>query len=100
MLSVQCQNTETALMDEHWTYKYYSCACLLVTVGWKNTYDVYYSSYTKDVLNLMLEYLTMNSNLTFVWPEVVFLQQWYNELTQGKQDDFRKFVLICLLSAE
>ena len=44
----------------------------------------------------MLEYLTMNRNLTFVWPEGVFLQQWYEELTQKKRADFKKLVVMCL----
>jgi len=68
----------------------------LLTVGWKNTFTVYYSSYTKETLDLMLKYLTENRNLTFVWPEVVFLQQWYEELSQEKRDYFKKFVAICL----
>jgi len=57
---------------------------------------VYYSAYTKETLNLMLEYLTMNRNVTFVWPEVVFLQQWFQELTKEKRADFKKFVVMCL----
>jgi len=44
----------------------------------------------------MLEYLTMNRNVTFVWPEVVFLQQWFQELTKEKRADFKKFVVMCL----
>jgi len=74
------------------------CVCLLIT-GWKSTYGVYYSSYTKETLNLMLRYLTLNRNLTFVWPEVVFLKQWYEDLTQEKQDNFKKFVtlIVCIV---
>jgi len=69
----------------------------MLTVGWKSTYGVYYSSYTKHTLDLMLHHLTRDRNLTFVWPEVMFLQEWYEDLKQREKDDFKKFVaIICL----
>jgi len=66
-------------------------------VGWKSTFESYYASYTKQILDLMLKYLSLHRNLTFVWPEVVFLQKWYEDLTKEERDDFRKYVATACL---
>jgi len=43
------------------------------------------------MLDLAVEHLTSNSNLTFVWAEVLFIERWFNLLTKEKKEEFQKW---------
>lgn len=49
--------------------------------GWLKTFDEYYDQMTKSILNNMLNQLTDNPDMTFIWAEISYFSRWYEDLT-------------------
>jgi Glycosyl hydrolases family 38 N-terminal domain len=66
---------------------------VLVCLGWLSSFETYFQSWTKPTLDLVLQHLTSNPKLTFVWAEVIFLQRWYSDLAREKQEAFQRLAV-------
>lgn len=53
--------------------------------GWLETFDEYYLGQTQDILNNMLEQLTINQNMTMIWAEISYFSRWYEQLSAESQ---------------
>ena len=60
--------------------------------GWLNTYESYFSTWSKSTLDTVLNQLTRDKEMKFVWAEVVFLEKWYTELQPMNKKAFKKLV--------
>lgn len=60
--------------------------------GWTSTYESYYSSWSKTIIDTIVEQLTKDHDMTFVWAEVLFLQRWYQETSAQSQAAFKKLL--------
>ena len=58
--------------------------------GWLYSYDTYYTSFTKKILDEAVVQLTRDGELRFTWAETVFLSRWYKEAEQNKKDMLKK----------
>ena len=47
---------------------------------------------TRNILNNIVEALTSNIDMRFVWAETVFLDLWWNESNQKKKDAFKELI--------
>ena len=65
-----------------------------VPIGWIKTFDEYYQSQTRSILNQMTGALLANPNLTFIWSEISLLDAWWEEQDQPRKEQFRKCVTI------
>ncbi|XP_078051460.1 alpha-mannosidase 2-like, partial [Augochlora pura] len=45
--------------------------------GWLKTYEQYFHSSTRSILNNMVSKLQQWPNMTFIWSEVSFLSLWW-----------------------
>jgi alpha-mannosidase II len=61
--------------------------------GWLKTFDQYYVTQTKPILNNLLTRLTQNEKLTFIWAEVSFFAMWYESLTSEDAKESVKLLL-------
>jgi len=62
----------------------------LLHEGWTSTYDDYYGSRSKDILDVALNRLSNDPSITFVWAEVIFLQRWYQAISENQKKAFKK----------
>ena len=60
--------------------------------GWLKTYDAYFSSATKKILNNAVDKLTQNENMTFAWPEISYLATWFETANDGRKTNFKELV--------
>lgn len=60
--------------------------------GWLKTFEGYYHSTTKHILNYMAEKLTSMPNMTFIWSEVSFLAQWWDSVHPTKKKQVLKLL--------
>lgn len=49
--------------------------------GWLKTFDQYYEQSTKLILMNMLQQLTENPEMTFIWAEISYFSKWYESLS-------------------
>ncbi|KAL3939557.1 MAG: hypothetical protein SGBAC_005744 [Bacillariaceae sp.] len=57
--------------------------------GWLKTFDEYYRSQTKHILDTIMESLQQDSRRKFIWAEVSFFEKWWNEQSANIQDTVR-----------
>ncbi|ESN93206.1 hypothetical protein HELRODRAFT_89226 [Helobdella robusta] len=60
--------------------------------GWKLTPDSYFSAFTKNILDIVLDKLHFNEEMTFTWSEVILLKRWYNSLSLPNKEKFKSLV--------
>jgi alpha-mannosidase len=60
--------------------------------GWLNSFEGYFNSYTKNILNSLVEKLPNLPEMTFVWTEISFLNLWWEQATPEQQSIFRNLV--------
>lgn len=60
--------------------------------GWLSTYEEYFSSRTKYILDVAIFKLNLNSNMTFVWSEICYLKKWYEMISDADKKIFRRLL--------
>lgn len=58
--------------------------------GWLKTFEDYYFSETRSILNNMLKELSADSQKKFIWAEVSFFSLWWDELSGVDQEKVRR----------
>jgi len=70
--------------------------------GWLKTFEQYFHSSTRNILNNMVSKLQQWPNMTFIWSEVSFLSLWWDRWLMDDHYNFaldfsrRKIKLICM----
>ncbi|KAL3939558.1 MAG: hypothetical protein SGBAC_005745 [Bacillariaceae sp.] len=57
--------------------------------GWLKTFEEYYQSQTKHILDTIIESLQQDSRRKFIWAEISFFEKWWNEQSSDKQETVR-----------
>ncbi|CAG7824959.1 unnamed protein product [Allacma fusca] len=60
--------------------------------GWLKTFEGYFHSHTKNILDNAVDKLTEHRNMTFLWSEISFLSKWWNGAHPTRRQMFRKLV--------
>uniref|UniRef100_A0A8D9EML1 Alpha-mannosidase n=1 Tax=Cacopsylla melanoneura TaxID=428564 RepID=A0A8D9EML1_9HEMI len=60
--------------------------------GWLKTFESYYHSQTRNILNNMVEKLVQHRNMTFIWSEISFFSQWWESLHPTKKNIVKKLI--------
>ena len=57
--------------------------------GWLKTVDGYFATATKNIISNMVEKLTENKNMTFIWTEMSYLWMWWDAAGPGPRQKLR-----------
>ncbi|XP_050504122.1 alpha-mannosidase 2 [Diabrotica virgifera virgifera] len=60
--------------------------------GWLKTFENYFHSSSRQIMNNMVAKLQQYKNLTFMWSEISFLNAWWEEAHPSKQRALKDFV--------
>lgn len=60
--------------------------------GWIKTFEEYYISQTKHILNNMLNKLPEDPRRKFIWAEISFFAMWWEDLSEDEQSQVRNLV--------
>lgn len=59
-------------------------------LGWIKTFEAYYASQTRNILNSMLEKMSTNPTLKFIWAEISYFSMWWDELNENSKQRVKK----------
>jgi len=60
--------------------------------GWLKTYEGYFHSSTKFILDNAVDKLTKYTNMTFIWTEISFLSMWWDSAHPSRRKNLQKLV--------
>uniref|UniRef100_A0A915PNV7 Alpha-mannosidase n=1 Tax=Setaria digitata TaxID=48799 RepID=A0A915PNV7_9BILA len=60
--------------------------------GWIKTFDEYYETQTRNILNNMLKYLQEMDEMRFVYAEISFFERWWAELDVEKRESVKRLL--------
>lgn len=63
--------------------------------GWLETFDRYYDTDTKYILDSMLAHLKENPKTTLIWAEISYFSRWFEALTDADQQIVKTYVSLC-----
>uniref|UniRef100_A0A2C9K725 Alpha-mannosidase n=1 Tax=Biomphalaria glabrata TaxID=6526 RepID=A0A2C9K725_BIOGL len=59
--------------------------------GWRETFEGYFNSYTRNTLDYVIKHLNENPDLKFIWSEVSYLERW-SSLPESKTDQLKRLI--------
>ena len=60
--------------------------------GWIKTFEQYYQTQTKQILDNMVVKLNQYPDMKFIWAEISFFAMWWGEQDHPTQEEVRKFI--------
>lgn len=60
--------------------------------GWLKTFEDYYISETRNILNNLLQKMSTDEKKKFIWAEISFLSFWWDELSQENQEKLKMII--------
>ncbi|XP_045194529.2 alpha-mannosidase 2-like [Mercenaria mercenaria] len=60
--------------------------------GYKKTFSEYFTRRTSKILSLVVEKLYKYHDMTFVWPEICFIEKWWNNQNKTIRNKFKYLV--------
>ena len=60
--------------------------------GWLKTIDGYFATATKSIITNMVEKLTVNKNMTFIWTEMSYLSLWWESSSHDLRTKMRSLI--------
>lgn len=60
--------------------------------GWLQTFDQYYKQLTNHILTNMLQQLTDNPDMTFIWAEISYFSKWYESLSTDDRNGVKNLL--------
>ncbi|WAR13872.1 MA2A1-like protein [Mya arenaria] len=60
--------------------------------GYVRTYREYYNEFTRHILDLLMKKMNEFRDATFVWTEICFLQEWWEEQTAATRELLKQLV--------
>ncbi|XP_059084472.1 alpha-mannosidase 2-like [Tigriopus californicus] len=60
--------------------------------GWLKTFEGYFNTATKNILNNAVDKMTKYKDMTFVWTEMAFLSLWYETVHDARKANFHQLV--------
>ncbi|KAK2160312.1 hypothetical protein LSH36_136g04043 [Paralvinella palmiformis] len=60
--------------------------------GWKSSMEKLFREKTRKTIDYMVEFLTSDPNMTFVWSEIIFLEKWYSQADAEQQNKLKKLL--------
>ena len=65
---------------------------IYLNLGWIKTYEEYYKTQTRHILDNAVKKLTEHPKMKFVWAEISFLALWWNEQPADVRVKFKKLL--------
>ena len=62
-------------------------------VGWIKTFQQYYQDQTRFILDNMLRKLEMYPKMRFIFAEISYFSQWWDEIDSVQRESVKKYVL-------
>lgn len=61
-------------------------------LGWLQTFEQYFTGFTKGILDSAVDRLPHLPDMTFIWTEISFLALWFETATLEQKNIFRDLV--------
>lgn len=60
--------------------------------GWLQTFEGYFNTSTKNILDLVVEKLTLYKEMKFIWTEISFLDLWWKSASFKQKNNFKRLI--------
>ncbi|GKZ00264.1 alpha-mannosidase 2 [Mayamaea pseudoterrestris] len=60
--------------------------------GWIKTFDEYFQTQTKQIIDTVVDALLADSKRTFIWAEISYLSWWWNDQTAPRREQLRQLL--------
>lgn len=60
--------------------------------GWLQTFEEYFTIYTRGILDSAVDRLPNLPEMTFIWTEISFLALWFETATEKQKETFKQLV--------